>query len=315
MNARLTGIIVCPLCLSMGRNLALCATDNYLTCSYGHIYFIKNKIPYLRPGDEKEQITPEQLEKYEEREFVDMFTWRQYGSLVEISQQHIQQTEIDFGKMLRAQSGGDVFYRTIASFAKTVLGQDVVIVDVGCATGILTGLIAIQHPNSFCIGIDYSPNMIIRANEIVTEFGDWVFFSVRDSKTRLLPAKIRRLKLSNVNFMVGDATCIPLENNCANLVVASNLFHRVKSPQKSIGEIERIIKRGGFLLSSNSYDWKTEYTPRNLWFDNICEILDRSKWIKEIELDGVPFFIPTYNRKFDLALNHITLFKKNKKQP
>ncbi len=54
------------------------------------------------------------------------------------------------------------------------------------------------------------------------------------------------LATDSVNFIVGDGDYMPFKDSCFDMVISFDTIHILKNP----GEIERVIKKGGFALIS-----------------------------------------------------------------
>lgn len=153
--------------------------------------------------------------------------------------------------------------------------------------------------------------MILKAKQIIqSPNGTDITFPIRTSKLQTIDASISCWGLDNCTFIVADGQSIPIRDSTMDIVTCVNVFHRVVKPKTLLFSIKRILKPRGVLLVSNSYDWKEEFTPRDEWFDCFDSLLDPADWKKMAEIDGILYVTPTYNRKFDLAINHVQVFKK-----
>lgn len=306
--------LVCPE-LSATCSVRLKDNNKILQCECGRKYFKIDGIPALRGIDaiinkENETLLPEGS-KYYDKTFIGMFFLRQYGPLVQIidSPQHSFNSRL-FSRLSENMHGGEFFYQQLINTALPYLRSDSVILDIGCGTGRLTGEFAIRGVR-FAIGIDYSPDMVLGATNVVLgEQGKAVEFLVRSSRLQLRKANINGWGIQNCVFAVADAHTLPIRRHEIDLIACINLLHRVRNPKKVIQEMSRVLKQDGILLASNSYDWSEEYTPKELWFDDFLEELSSNSWRMESEIDGVPYTTKMYNRKLSLTLNHIQVFRK-----
>ena len=95
------------------------------------------------------------------------------------------------------------------------------LLDVGCGAG--------DFPEAFNY---YLPSFKISAIDI--------------SKKAIEKAKQRDIK---ANFIVASAEELPFKDNCFNVVTCFDVLEHVKSPEKMLGEMQRVLKSGGTLQS------------------------------------------------------------------
>jgi len=51
---------------------------------------------------------------------------------------------------------------------------------------------------------------------------------------------------SNVN-LIGDATGLPIRDECMDMIILKNVLEHIKSPKMALNEIERVLKKGAYL--------------------------------------------------------------------
>jgi len=147
----------------------------------------------------------------------------------------------------RKQIVKDYFKRTAArwdemrrEFFDTKLGLMIVrqagikpgdtVVDVGCGTGFLTSQAAkAVGKKGRVIGIDLSEEMLKKAEENMTGMGN----------------------KGRVEFKMGDAENIPLEDEIAEAVIGNMILHHCPKPKSAIREMARILKTDGRLVLSD----------------------------------------------------------------
>ena len=83
----------------------------------------------------------------------------------------------------------------------------------------------------------------------------------------------------------------------------ANVLHRVGEPLKILSELHRVLRPGGRTFLSNSYDWAELITVLALWFDDVKDVVHRSDWNIDFELDYVPYWSPVSTRKSTVAYN------------
>ncbi|MFA5248203.1 MAG: class I SAM-dependent methyltransferase [Patescibacteria group bacterium] len=277
-----------------------------LRCGCGALYGYFSDVPYLRPIDNRQLPQKEIDGKYQEEMFVNMFALRQYGLLLR------KIKELDgYRQIFDIQGGAENFYQTLLAAIHSYLGQAEVIVDIGCGTGRLTGEMAKASRSTKVIGIDYSSAMVSKAEQIILSSVDSeIIFPIRMSKIISINVSTFGWGLDNCAFIVGDGQYVPIKKATVDIATCINVFHRLADPKSLLSSVKRILKSNGILLVSNSYDWKEEFTPRDKWFDQFDSLLDFSEWQKLAEIDGIIYVTPTYNRKFDLAVNQIGIYRK-----
>jgi len=124
----------------------------------------------------------------------------------------------------------------IVGQAKIRLGDTVV--DVGCGTGFLTSQAAkAVGRKGKVIGIDLSREMLKKANENMTKIGN-------------------RGKLE---FKIGDAENIPLEDEIADAVIGNMILHHCPEPKSAIREMVRILKTDGCVVLSDLEEHDEEW--------------------------------------------------------
>lgn len=108
-----------------------------------------------------------------------------------------------------------------ASLDALELTPDDRLLDVGCGTGAASRAAA-QIAGSV-VGVDLSPQMI---REAVDRAGD----------------------IENVRFEIGDAEHLAFAGGAFTAVLCSNSFHHYPDPVRAVGEMRRVLARGGRLV-------------------------------------------------------------------
>ena len=100
------------------------------------------------------------------------------------------------------------------------------ILDVGCGSGRLLELLISKYPNIEAFGIDLSENMIAQAKNNLH---------------------------SNVQLVTGDVEDMPWPDNVFDLMICNGSFHHYPNPQKSLQEMQRVLKSNGQLLIADPW--------------------------------------------------------------
>ena len=109
-----------------------------------------------------------------------------------------------------------------------LLGQplpDHRVLDLGCGAGFDT-LLAAQRvgPNGKVIGVDMTPQMIVKARNNAENLG-----------------------LVNVEFVLGEIEDLPLPDASFDLVISNGVFNLCPDKPRVLGEVFRVLKPGGRL--------------------------------------------------------------------
>jgi ubiquinone/menaquinone biosynthesis C-methylase UbiE len=141
------------------------------------------------------------------------------------------------------------------------------VVDVGCGTGFLTRQAAMQmQGKGRLVGVDLSSSMLEKAKENLS----------------------RLALLTSVEFRVGDAEKIPVQDDFADAVVGNMILHHCPRPKRAISEMTRIAKDGGRIavadLEKHDERWlREEMADRWLGFD----LAKVKNWLEDAGLDNV----------------------------
>jgi ubiquinone/menaquinone biosynthesis C-methylase UbiE len=141
------------------------------------------------------------------------------------------------------------------------------VVDVGCGTGFLTQQVAMRTQGTGkMVGVDLSQSMLQAAKENMTKLG----------------------LLGSMEFKVGDAERLPLDDGFADAVVGNMILHHCPRPRRALSEMTRILKEGGRLavadLEKHNERWlREEMADRWLGF----ELAKTKQWLEEAGLEDV----------------------------
>ncbi len=104
--------------------------------------------------------------------------------------------------------------------------KDLICLDIGCSVGTITRTIA---PNfKKMVGIDIDEKALKKA---------------------------RGKKDPNLTFKVDDALNLSFKDNYFDLIICNNVYEHVADPQRLMGEIHRVLKKGGacYFTATNKY--------------------------------------------------------------
>jgi len=143
------------------------------------------------------------------------------------------------------------------------------ILEIGCGVGRWIGEIAQNLPNANCWGIDYSYQMLKRADEF-WKSGAAIHLDA-SNKGGPNQIKLTGVKLSNLQFGLAKAESLPFENQTQDLIHSSFLFDRLEVPLQGLNEMYRVLKPKGkmVLISplnfSSKKHWEQFHPPIKIY--------------------------------------------------
>ena len=141
------------------------------------------------------------------------------------------------------------------------------IVEIGCGVGRWISSLAKHYPQAICWGIDYSYQMLKRANEFWVQKKEIELdLTAKGFSKKLIAGK----ELHNLRFGLAKAENLPFDKNSQDLVLNSFLIDRLENPQRGLEEMHRILKPNGKLIIvtplnfNKAEHWKTYFPPTQL---------------------------------------------------
>lgn len=104
-------------------------------------------------------------------------------------------------------------------FLRKYIGKNMVILDAGCGTGLITECIK-DREGAIIIGLDLAKNMLEKSRNI---------FAYQ---------------------VIGDAEDLPFRSNIFDIILSFELIEVIPNPQQMVGEFYRVLKPGGLLILS-----------------------------------------------------------------
>ena len=141
------------------------------------------------------------------------------------------------------------------------------ILEIGCGVGRWIATLAKQYPQSTCWGIDYSYQMLKRANEYYVK-GQEISIDLTDKGLGQLTQKGEQI--TNLQFGLAKAEKLPFEENSQDLIVNSFLIDRLDNPLEGLEEMFRVLKPTGKLIVitplnfKKAEHWERFYPPSQL---------------------------------------------------
>lgn len=123
--------------------------------------------------------------------------------------------------------------------------KDINILEIGCGVGRWISSLAKSFPKSNCWGIDFSYQMLKRANEFWVEGND---ISI-DLSDKGFHQQIQKGKqINNLKFGLAKAEKLPFDENSQQLIVNNFLLDRLENPLEALEEMYRVLKDSGKLI-------------------------------------------------------------------
>ena len=138
------------------------------------------------------------------------------------------------------------------------------ILEIGSGVGRWIATLAKCYPKSTVWGIDYSYQMLKRANEFWVK-GKEVSIDLRDKGLEKI--SIKSEQINNLKFGLAKAEDLPFDDNSQDLVLNSFLIDRLENPMKGLEEMYRVLKPNGKLIVvtplnfNKAEHWEIYYPP------------------------------------------------------
>ncbi len=94
---------------------------------------------------------------------------------------------------------------------------------------------------------------MLRLADAVGEKGFVYGIDVSEGMLKKAEALVRKLEVSNVDFIKSDLEKIPLRDGTADLVISNCTINHAKNKQAVWNEIFRVLKEGGRFVISDIY--------------------------------------------------------------
>jgi len=160
------------------------------------------------------------------------------------------------------------------------------IVEIGCGTGRWIATLAKTYPKGICWGLDYSYQMLKRAQEYWVA-GQTIEIDYRKYGYDAL-LELTGQQLDNLYFGLAKASTLPFAINSQDLLLHSFLLDRLEDPKKALLEMHRVLKTNGQMIFVSPLNfqqkthWEVFHPPikiQNLLLELGFEVL---KWQEEL---------------------------------
>ncbi|CAF0838292.1 unnamed protein product [Adineta steineri] len=184
--------------------------------------------------------------------------------------------------------------------------------DLGCAVGRTTFELALAFNE--VVGIDYNTKFIDIARHL-QQYGK--LESTRKDQgiqRTILTAKVApSIDRSRIRFEVGDACSLPLHLKEFDAVVAADILCDLQKPSiclKRMQGINGLVKTGGILVLTTSFNWSPQFTPPNNWINDVKEIGDILTEFDLLHQENIPFMIRENRRKYQYIITLATIWER-----
>lgn len=178
----------------------------------------------------------------------------------------------------------------ILDFAKTYLPEteNPAILEIGCSTGRWIASLAQSYPKASCWGLDYSYQMLKRANEHwVLGHTTYLDFSKQGHAGIL---ELQATPIDNLKFGLAKASELPFADHSQDLLLHSFLLDRLDDPKKALQEMYRVLAPGAKMIFvtplnfQKSNLWELYHPPIKI-YQLLVELgFDILEWEEEMEV-------------------------------
>jgi ubiquinone/menaquinone biosynthesis C-methylase UbiE len=164
---------------------------------------------------------------------------------------------------------------TLAKALEWIPSEDATLLDVACGTGLLAAMLKQHRPRVRIIGVDITPQMLEQA------------------KQRIPPG-------AGVDWRLGQAENLPVDDASVDVLTCTNAFHLVQNSQAALAEFTRVLKPGCPLII---VDWCLDFPMMKLR-DAVLQVLGRQRR----RIRGLGEFLDELQRA-GLAIEHADRFR------
>jgi ubiquinone/menaquinone biosynthesis C-methylase UbiE len=200
-----------------------------------------------------------------------------------------------FGYLFLKRGEAEGFYRTIneLGFTANTAGNKAPlnILEIGCGVGRTTCDYARHFPDAFVIGLDYSPNLLSHAYQMVIGEPSQTILSISLEPEGHGTVSAPTFGLENACFVQASALNLPFAADQFDLVVSPNLIDRVPDPGSMVAEASRVVRPGGSLIIADPFNW----TARpDLWgqiraVGDLTALMERHGLTVDLAFDGLVY--------------------------
>ena len=120
----------------------------------------------------------------------------------------------------------------------TVFPAGSLVLEAGCGVGAQTKIIATKNPDTIFTSIDISDVSIAEATSMAEQMG-----------------------IKNVRFEQADLYSLPFEDETFDSIIICFVLEHLKSPTQALGELKRVLKKGGTMVAIEGDHGSTYFYP------------------------------------------------------
>ena len=148
----------------------------------------------------------------------------------------------------------DIFFPVDKKLEKFNIKEGFTIVDYGCGPG----------------------SYLKKASGLVGEKGKVFALDIHELAIKKIKKKSRKYNLKNVfPILVNGYTC-ELNDNTADIIYALDMFHMIKNPALFLKELNRLIKKDGFLIIEDGHQLRSK-TKKKIESSGVWSIVEETK--------------------------------------
>lgn len=250
MKSVLLNLLICPACLPaeivLGSRIIKEEGEDILEGSLscpqcGSVYPVREGIAFLDPASPARAAKHDS--KYETAPVLSSYLWSHYGDILEDPE-------------------ATPAYREWADLMAPHAGMAV---DAGSAVGRFTFEMSLK--SDFAVGVDNSLSFIRSARRLMMDRCMKIDLKEEGHFTREVVLSLPEAWDSRkVEFIVGDAQCLPFPSGTFSSLASLNLVDKVPVPLRHMKEMHRLAReQDAQLLFSDPFSWSEDAAPQENW--------------------------------------------------
>jgi SAM-dependent methyltransferase len=120
------------------------------------------------------------------------------------------------------------------------------------------------------------------------------------------PIALDRLKMSRAR-----AEGLPRPEAYFDVATSLNVIDRVADPSEYVRTVARLVRPDGYLALATPFDWKTEYTSRNKWVEDVTVLLPPD-W-EAVQSRDLEYDIRSTHRDVQRYLSQLIIARRRRK--
>ncbi|MCF8144763.1 MAG: methyltransferase domain-containing protein [Deltaproteobacteria bacterium] len=250
MKRVLLNLLICPACLPaeivLGSRIIKEEGEDILEGSLscpqcGNVYPVREGIAFLDPVSPARAAKHDS--KYETAPVLSSYLWSHYGDILKDPE-------------------ATPAYREWADLMAPHAGMAV---DAGSAVGRFTFEMSLK--SDFAVGVDNSLSFIRSARRLMMDRSMKIDLKEEGHFTREVVLSLPEAWDSRkVEFIVGDAQCLPFPSGTFSSLASLNLVDKVPVPLRHMKELHRLAaEQDAQLLLSDPFSWSEDAAPQENW--------------------------------------------------